>query len=327
MKRLSICITRYKEKWPICKDLFDSIAIQRGINFEDIEVIVVNDGRDELLTGREFINYPYHVDYIPMNEHGGVSKARNFALDHAHGDYVMFCDIDDMFLNNCGIHLLFCAMKEEPDFTSSSFVEEVFNKDGAYKIVRHDKDITFIHGKMYRRRYLVDNNIRFDESLTIHEDGYFNVIASICTESKKDTTVPFYLWKWNDESVVRKDPKAFVLKTYDHLMKSRAAICRELEKRGFIDEYFNSVVKTVCDSYYDFNNPEYLSPANKDDVRKAEKAFKAFYDEFGKDYRESNIERIAEMMFLCRQNAYVKGMRVEQNAIHEFLNHIVRDVK
>jgi len=325
--KLSLCITRYQEDWATCKDLFDSIATQRGINFEDIEVIVVNDGRDKLLTGREFMDYPYHVNYMAMPEHGGVSKARNYAMDHATGDYIMFCDIDDMFLNNCGLHLMFCAMKEGVDFASSSFVEEIYGDDGAYKIVRHDKDITFIHGKLYRRQYLIDENIRWNEDLTIHEDGYFNVIASICTDNKKDSSAQVYLWKWNPDSVVRKNPKAYVLRTYDHLMKSRAAICKELNNRGFIDEYLNAVVKTVCDSYYDFNKPEYLDPKNKDYVLKAEKAFKAFYDEFGRDYRESNVNRIAEMLFVCRQNAYVNGLRVEQRSIHEWLNHITKDVK
>lgn len=325
MKKLSICVTRYKEPWEVCKDLFDSIQTQRGINFEDIEVIVVNDGRDELLTGREFINYPFHVDYIPMEEHGGVSKARNFARDKATGEYVMFCDIDDMFLNNCALHLIFGAIKEKPDVIISSFIEEAYSGD-TYKIIRHDKDATFIHGKVFNRDYLNENNIRFKDELTIHEDGYFVLTSLVCTEEKREISTPIYMWKWNDNSVVRKDAEDYVLKTYDHLMNCRWAICKELEERGFIDKYFDSVVKTVVDSYYDFNKPGYLDPKNKALVAKAEKAFKKFYTEFGKDYKESNINRIAEMMFVCRQNAFKNGLRVEQRTINEWLNHITKEV-
>jgi len=32
---------------------------------------------------------------------------RNQCLTAAQADYVMFCDADDMFLNNCGIYLIF----------------------------------------------------------------------------------------------------------------------------------------------------------------------------------------------------------------------------
>ena len=43
---LDIIVPHYHEPWKICKPLFDSIALQRGIKFEDIAVIVVNDGAE-----------------------------------------------------------------------------------------------------------------------------------------------------------------------------------------------------------------------------------------------------------------------------------------
>lgn len=321
---LSICITRYKEKWDTCKDLFDSIALQRGINFKDIEVIVANDGTEDLLDANLFKNYPFTVNYI-NHEHAGVSATRNFALDNSKGDYVMFCDIDDMFINSLGLHLIFDAMNDVPDVIHSSFIEEQLKED-EYKIIRHDKDVTFIHGKAYRRGYLKNESLRFKEDLTIHEDGYFNLLASVCTSSIKHISTPFYMWKFNTESTVRRDPENYVMKTYDHLMKCREAICEELEARGYIDQYIDAVCKTVIDSYYDFNKANYLIPKNKEDVEKAEKAFKKFYDKFGTEYKEANITRIGEIMFISRQTAYCNGMRVEQRTIREWLNHITKEV-
>ena len=35
---------------------------------------------------------------------------------------------------------------------------------------------------MHRKQYLIDNNIRFNDSLTIHEDSYFTLLTQNCTE-------------------------------------------------------------------------------------------------------------------------------------------------
>ena len=87
--RLDLIVPHYKEPWETCKYLFDSIALQRGIDMDAIKVIVVNDG-DCLLDEGNFQNYPYKIEYL-VKEHGGVSAARNYGLDHSDADYVMFC--------------------------------------------------------------------------------------------------------------------------------------------------------------------------------------------------------------------------------------------
>lgn len=322
--KLSICVTRYKEPWDVCADLFDSIALQRGINFDDIEVIIANDGESDLLDTSLFNILPFNARYI-SHKHCGVSATRNLAFDNSTGDYVMFCDCDDMFLNNCGLHLIFSAMNEMPDIITSSFVEEQY-VDGTYKIMRHDKDTTFVHGKAFRKQFLIDEKLRFKEELTIHEDGYFNLVAAICAETKKEIATPFYLWKWNDNSVVRKNRDGFVLKTYENLMDCRIAICDELKERGYIDEYINCVVKTIVDSYYDFNKPEYRAKENKALRDKGERAFKKFYTKFHTEFDEANINRIAEIMAISRANAYNNGFKVEHYTIGEWLKHIVKDV-
>ena len=43
---LDIIVTHYKEPWSVGEGLFNSIAMQRMINFDDIGVILVNDGEE-----------------------------------------------------------------------------------------------------------------------------------------------------------------------------------------------------------------------------------------------------------------------------------------
>jgi glycosyltransferase involved in cell wall biosynthesis len=176
---LQILVPQYKENEAIIKPLLDSIAIQQNIDFKkDIGVIITNDGSDVHLS-QDFLNhYPFSIEYY-FNEHKGVSATRNFCLDKATADYVMFCDADDMFFNICGIYIILQEIKEKHfDSFVSSFIEETRHPDTKEPLyINHDIDSTFVHGKVHRREYLIDNNIRWNDNLTIHEDSYFNCLC------------------------------------------------------------------------------------------------------------------------------------------------------
>lgn len=325
---LDIIVPHYKEPWETCKYLFDTIATQRGVYFGNVHVIVVNDG-DCVLSDDCFKGYPYRVEYLKM-QHRGVSAARNYGLEHSTADYVMFCDIDDGFLSNYGLHLVFAAMQEGYDYISSNFVEETYTADNTQTIVRHDNDYTFMHGKAYKRSFLVEKNICFDPSMTIHEDGYFNTIALVAAQNEgklKCIETPFYLWRWNDASTVRSNRVDFVLKTYDQLMLCRSGACRQLRKRGYEKEYKTSVCMTVMNSYYDFQKPSYHTAKNEKHLKVAEKAFKGFWDRFGKEFNNCTNAMVAEVGEAARANARKNGFLFERQDLRSWLKHIEQEVK
>ena len=177
-KKWQILVPQYKETDAIIKPLLDSIEVQQNIDFNDIGVIIVNDGTDIHLSKELFNRYAYDIEYH-LNEHKGVSATRNACLDYATAEYVMFCDADDMFYNACGLYIIFREI-ENGGFDSlvSAFIEESRHPDTKEALyINHDMDTTFVHGKVHRRQYLIDNNIRWNDNLTIHEDSYFN---SLC---------------------------------------------------------------------------------------------------------------------------------------------------
>lgn len=320
--KLSFVVTHFKESWDICKPFFDSLADQLGINFDDIEVLLVEDGGEPL--DPEVFEYPFDIKIF--NEgHKGVSASRNIGLDHSTGDYIMFCDCDDRFISAYALHLYLKAIKQGMfDIVKSPFLEDQII-DGELKLIRHDQDITFIHGKLYRKDFLIDNELRFNEELIIHEDSFFNVLANMCAENNIHEMSPaVYLWKYRDDSVVRVDREAYVFKTYDHLMKTRRAICRELERRERYAEFYQAISKTFLDSYYDFQRPDCFKPENKEIVEKAERAFAEFFKEFRVEYQNVNVKDTAQMMYICRVNAYANGMLIERETLQEFFNRIVK---
>ena len=320
--KLSFVVTHYNEPWEVCKDLFNSLDDQLGVNFDNIEVILVEDG-GKPLPGDIFTIYSYPVTIINQG-HNGVSAARNIGLDHVTGDYVMFCDCDDRFISAYALHLYIKATKNLYDVIKSPFVEDQVI-DGELKLIRHDNDITFIHGKLYKVDFLKDNNIRFDEELTIHEDSFFNVIANMLADGNIYEMSPaVYLWKYREDSIVRKDREAYIFKTYDHLMKVRRAICLDLKKRERYPEFYQAISKTMADSYYDFQKPDCLKEENKEIVAEAEKAFAGFFKEFREEYKNVGMNDVAQMLYICRVNAYANGMKIERETLQEFFNRIVK---
>ena len=329
--RLDIIVTHYKEPWEVGKPLFDSIALQRMINFDDISVILVNDGEDHELPNECFEGYPFEVFQKSIPK-GGVSKARNAGLDASDADWVMFCDFDDGFSNAYGLHLIFCAMNENKyDTLWSCFVEETMTKEGQLTLVTHDRDFVFIHGKAHRRQYLVDNNIRFHEKLTIHEDVYFTMLTQTVCDPERIGAIqtPIYVWKWNQNSVVRKDrSEDYILDTYDHLIRQRIAVTEAFLARGMMENAMVTIIKTVLDCYYDCQQFTWRLPKNKEKLRKAENWFAAYLKRYAEYYMKAEFNTVAALSKASRENAQKKGtFLMESETLTQWLTHIMDDSK
>lgn len=328
---LDLIITHYKEPWEVGKQMFDMLAMQREVDFDNVGVILVNDGEGNELPDFCFKGYPFEVSQMSIPK-GGVSKARNAGLDASNADWVMFCDFDDCFSSIFGLYLIFCAMNEDKyDTLWSCFTEETKNAEGSIVLVPHERDWVFIHGKAHRRQYLVDNGIRFHEKLTIHEDVFFSMMAqSVCKPERVGSIrTPFYLWKWNPNSVVRKDrADDYILFTYDHLMRQRIALTEEFIRRGMMEEAMIAVVKTVVDSYYDCQQVTWRLPKNKELLRNAENWFAAYLKRYANYYTQADIKQIAGLAKSSRDNSVSKGaFFMEYETLTEWLKHIMKDAK
>ena len=324
--KLEIIIPHYKEPWDTCLYLFNSLAMQRNVPWEEIGVIVVNDGDDPTLDDVDWSAYPFRVRYM-KKPHGGVSAARNYGLDHSEAEYIMFCDIDDGFLNNYGLHMLMSAVAEGFDYLIGAFAEEAQSTDNkTIALVGHQGDMTFVHGKMYRKEFLTKHNLRFDEEMTIHEDGYFNALvyatAKVEKAKIKKIDTPFYLWCWNNNSVVRSNKEDFVLKTYPRLIQTRTGLSRQLKERGYQEEYETAVCLTVLNSYYDHQKSSYLQAKNYRYRQISEKAFKEYWDEFKKTFYDQTNAKISELAKAARETACQNGLLMENETLKEFLKRI-----
>ena len=333
--KLQILIPQYQETDEILKPLLDSIALQQAVDFNEIGVVICNDGTDIHLSD-EFINsYPFKVEYY-LEPHRGVSGTRNACFEHATANYVMFCDADDMFYNMCGLWILFREIDDNGGFDSlvSVFIEETmmpvkFNSDGTpdesagkQKIfINREMDSTFVHGKVHRRQYLIDKKIKWNEKLTIHEDSFFNILCQNLSENVKYCTTPFYLWKWRDESVCRHDDK-YILKTYNNMLDSNEELIKEFLSRGMQDKASFYCTFMIFDAYYTMNKPEWINQENKSYRDAVERRFAKYFQKHRSLWNSvSSIDKM-QISNGVRTRLVSEGMQMEAITIDNWLKKI-----
>lgn len=319
--RIQFLVPQYKETDDVIKPLLDSVAIQQNVPMDDIGVIIINDGTDVHLS-QELLNaYPFRIEYF-LDEHKGVSATRNACLDRATADYVMFCDADDMFYNACGLYILFREMQIGFDALVSVFTEETRNPaNNEVVYINRDIDSTFVHGKVYRREYLTENNIRFNPDLTIHEDSYFNCLAQKCSDNVKYCPTPFYLWKWREDSVCRHDPK-YILKTYRNMLDSNTALVNELMRRGKkTDAQFYSV-GMIYDAYFTMNKAEWLNQENQTYRYETEKRFQSYFKEFKNLFESVGEAEKTQIVMGIKNRMFAEGLLMESITFEDWIKHI-----
>lgn len=319
--KLQILIPQYNERDNVIKPLLDSIALQQNIPMDEIGVIICNDGSDIFLSDDFLKSYPFLIEYY-KEPHRGVSATRNACLDKATADYVMFCDADDMFVHMCGLYIIFREMAIGFDTLISVFQEETRTPDRKEVVyINREMDSTFVHGKVHRRKYLLDNNIRWNDKLTIHEDSYFNILCQNLSQNVKYCPTPFYLWRWREESVCRHDPK-YILKTFNNMLDSNDALVNEFLKRGMPDKAMFYTVFMVFDSYYTMNKPEWINQENVEYRNKTEKRFAEYYKAHRDIWVGMPIEQKMQISSSVRGRSVNEGMGMEKVTIDEWLKHV-----
>lgn len=318
--KLQILIPHYKETENEVKPLLDSIALQQNVDFSEVGVIICHDGEES--RNLDLPYYPFHIVQI-RQKHKGVSAARNACLDHATAEYVMFCDADDMFSNVCGLYIIFREFEKGFDSLISCFMEETRNPQTKEHIyINHDMDSTFVHGKVHRRQYLIDNHIRWNESLTIHEDSYFNILCQNLSQNVKYCQMPFYLWKWRDASVCRHDPK-YILKTYRNMLDSNDALIDAFLSRGRQDKAMFYTAFMCFDAYYTMNKPDWINQENKEYRDSTEARFATWFKKHEDLWNSVPITDKMVISNQVRSRSINEGMQMEAVTVEGWLKHIL----
>lgn len=173
-------------------------------SYKNIEIICVNDGSKDnsldILT--EYKNKDSRFVVIDK-PNGGVSSARNCGLRVATGKYVEFVDSDDLINVETCKNLVEEAealnadivtfkttwfnkseqpnISEKPEYDIKN-TEHYFHDENENPFVKY-LECDVIHNKFYKRDFLINNNLFFDEKVKLGEDSLFCWMSFIRTST------------------------------------------------------------------------------------------------------------------------------------------------
>lgn len=202
LPKVSIIIPVYKAEEYLPKCL-DSILLQ---TFEDWECILIDDGSPDD-SARICDEYAARDNrFIVVHKvNGGVSSARNFGLDKAIGEYVMFVDSDDIIANSTLYKCYSQASSNNIDFLQYSLTRNCDDLGiikgstmpmSIQKYIEEKFLIVGIGGSFVKRSIIEEYHIRFNESLRLAEDLIF--IHNVLAHSNKCQRVYDLLYYYRD---------------------------------------------------------------------------------------------------------------------------------
>ena len=293
---LDIIVTHYKEPFDVGKPLFDILSLQHGIGFDRFRVLLVHDG-GQAFPDDFFSAYPYNVEQIVI-PHGGVSAARNAGLDHSRAEWVNFCDFDDTYSSIYALRDVFNALDHSDgyDFLWSNLITE----DNDKVIMTPEKSMfVFIHGKYYRREWLVSSGIRFDETMPFQEDSLFNACILAVLDYHRighlQTMFPPYVWARRAGSVTNSQPNADKA-TWFHFVRNQKLLDWYKEHLP-VERLRDLVVRSTYDTYYMATSTANLSPEMR---VKIIETFREVMDEYGEYYERPDCETLPQIEEISR---------------------------
>jgi glycosyltransferase involved in cell wall biosynthesis len=179
--RVSIIVPIYNRQ-AMLQQVLASATAQ---SYDDIEIIVIDDGSDDL-TENDFHNISVNlssgnkVTYL-RKKNGGVASARNVGIDLSSGEFIHFLDSDDLLFPDA-IDNLVTALSSSGESYCVGRVIDVdfgvrktfgdFHRGGGGNILRGAEWNT--HASLYRKDAVLALG-GFDETLRVGEDTIFQV--------------------------------------------------------------------------------------------------------------------------------------------------------
>ena len=275
--KLSIIIPQYKESEKMLRQTLNTIENQRGIDFKELEVLIVNDCSDYPPSVDIGADYSFKVKVLRTKKNGGAGLARQYGTARAKGKYILYLDADDCLISCISLRYIM-GYDGGADIIKGKFFNESNNvvSDGW----------TWVHGKFYRKEFLKESGLRFPR-LRVNEDAYFNMLAGAYANEIKEIDEIITFWAKNPNSITRTDASSFVVSCFDDFLKGKLMGFRELKKHGKIDALKLNLLDLFVYVYYYFQAREFYrgNAETKAKQRQYEKMLGRIIKEFWQEFR------------------------------------------
>lgn len=276
--KLSIVIPQYKESDKMLRKALGTIENQKGIDLSEIEVLIVNDCSDVLPSKDLEKEFSFRVRVLRTRKNGGPGLARQYGTERAKGEYVLYLDADDCLISCIALRYIM-AYKGNADIIKGKFFNENTNvvSDGW----------TWVHGKFYKRQFLIDSGLRFPKELRVNEDAYFNMLAGAYAKEIKEIDEIITFWAKNPNSITRTDTSKFVVSCFKDFLDGKILGLRELKKNGYEQAVKGNLLDLFVYVYYYFQTREFYrgNAEVKEQQRKYEIQLAQIIKEFWGEFR------------------------------------------
>lgn len=257
MPLVSIIVPVYNTPRKYLAQSLDSISKQ---SYENIEIILVDDGSDEGTANFCDSYVKKHDGWRVIHQvNSGASTARNVGLSQATGRYVQFIDSDDVLdphiterllgnFEDSEVDIALCRYYTFENTIVDAVEGEPFKYTGVWKAdLRPDSIFTTtspsIWKMMFRMDFLKANNLRFDKSLVRGEDLLFGCQALAMSNKVATVNDVLYYYRVNTNSSVVSNKNPDFLTTFSALKKLKKFLIHNglysLYKQGYMRLVFN----------------------------------------------------------------------------------------
>lgn len=275
--RFSIVIPVYKTPEKLFSRCLASILGQindYGQKYLDYEIILVYDGclkeHDTIhsYTDRKMksiVNPTYKQAYIPKCT---VSAARNKCLELAQGDWIIWVDSDDTLQSFALWELEKLISKEGSNYDCFIYKANIFGNGLSYAkqmvdnytfqgemkfkedVDKYKKVPEVLWRKCIRRKFLIDNNIKFNNTIKLYDDWYFHML--LMTYNPNCYKLPKALYNYHirknslSTTSEKQNKRNYVYEVQDSLLEelsNRYIITVSLQK--YLEEYCKEFIKST----------------------------------------------------------------------------------
>lgn len=201
-----------------------AICIESILNqsYSNLEIIIVNDGSTDSSADvcKRYSEMDSRIVFI-NKENGGLSSARNTALNMINGKYLMYIDSDDYIKPEMIKTMVSLAEKENLDLVKCDFCrctqqgeEDVCDDTGDISFFSAEEAVYNFLTEPYSPKkhfkvivcdslYLYDTvkDIRFPEG-KLYEDGYYTPIVLLNCKKTAHIATSFYVYRQNESSII-----------------------------------------------------------------------------------------------------------------------------
>ena len=223
------------------------LSLQRAVDWSQIRITLVHDGT-EPFPEEYFSEYPFGVVQVSI-PHGGIAAARNWCLDHSDAKWIKWNDFDDMLAGAFSLQNIMNVLNNDKydllwfDLLCDDH-GKVYNRD--------QRDPVFVHNKIFRRKFLKDKGIRFNEKLTWCEDSAFMALIEMDINHQRigkiRTAQPIYVYIVRDGSLCNRPEIKF--KNLQSFFDRHCYVADAFLARNMTDQYNTMCVRVMADSYY-----------------------------------------------------------------------------